>query len=267
MATAFEDVIVPGQGIQETLNCLRVGFEAHRTCKVAWADRWAFINEHILTAWPYHNVNAYCVEGTAKPFPDGKHSDGGDGLLSFEYALVTLFYTTNIFKISDRVFGWERLRGASDSQPLRIREETLFWGEPGGDPVESGESPCFMDFPGMTYERGYMGVNAIPATALTLLRCVNNAPLACQSLGVVFPAETLRYVDFFADRQIDTSGSDNWKLVYYHHFKPNIDSSGVARGWNWFWRPEVADFQPVYNDSGIQYKPCRPANLSLLYPA
>lgn len=269
MPIDFVDVMGVGEGIEERISLTRFGFNAYRTCKVKWSERWGFIGENILRPWPYVGVNAYCVEGTAKPFPESKTKDGGGGLLDFEYALVTLYYTTNIKDMGNGVIGWERLRGALESMPVRLPseedgEDPLKWSN--GDTVYNGDAPSYISFPGMYYDRGYIGVSSIPMTAVSMIGCVNNAPLASLSLGVVFAPETLRYVDFSADRQINTTGADRWRLTYLHHFKPNVDSSGVARGWNWFWRPGIGDFQAVYNSSGVQYKPHVPANLSLIYP-
>lgn len=265
MAVTFVDVIEPGDGIEEKLSYLQVGFQAQRTCKVAWDDRWTFINEKILTAWPYHGVNAYCVEGKAKPFPGAKTLQGAGGLLDFDWALVTLFYTTNIIELSAGVIGWERLRGAMDSVPLVIPSNTLFWGSISGPDVVNGDAPSYLSFPGMTYERGYIGLSSIPAAAITLLGGCNNASLTSPTLGVTFAAETIRYVDFAADRHIDTTGANKWKLVYYHQYKPNVDFGGTARGWNWFWRPAANNFQAIYSASA-QVKPIFPVNLTVLYP-
>ena len=266
MPIAFQDFMGPGDGIEEMLDVQNIGFQARRTCLVAWDDRWTFINEKMLTAWPYHNVNAYCVQGKAKPFPDSKTLDGGGGLLDFDKALVTLFYTSNIRELTAGVIGWERLRGATDSFALKMPSSALFWNSAAGTAVATGDAPSYVTFPGMTYERGYIGLSSFPTAVITLLGGVNNAALVSLTLGVTFAAETIRYADFASDRQISPSGGNTWKATYFHHYKPNVDSGGTARGWNWFWNPAVNNFQPVYLASGVQAKPNFPVNLSLIYP-
>lgn len=264
MAVAFEDVTLPGRNYPTRKVGWHEGYEAVRLCKVAWANSQQFMFENLYKYWPnaYGGGGAICIEASAEPFPESEVLDGGNGLVAFEYALVTLRYTTNI-TINGNTIGFERLRSAGKA--WRPCEAGLFWD--GGDPLQPNDVP-HLSTPGLIYERGYIGVDHIPLGVFVCPNTCNAGPVTSWTLNVTFMPETLQFVDLALDRNISITGGQGWKIVYSFHWLPNFDPSGAPLGHNGAWRPDGANgpgFYRIYNAAGQQYKPCLPSNFNLLW--
>lgn len=266
MAIPFIDI---GYYPREKIGVLKwFGYEGVRQCIVPWAQRRAFMVNMLYTAWPsaYDGVNAYCIQAEQEPFPESAVGDAGNGYVSYEFALVTLHYTTNVFSPRSGVIGWERIRGQAHTHPIRIPSGALHWNASDGTAVKDGDSPAYFDDPGMIYERGYAGVSSIPAAVFTSWKGINANDITAETLGVTFAAQTLKFNEYSADRQVTVSGGQAWKLVYEHFWLPHVNAAGTALGHNSFWNAEANDYQRVYLSDGTQYTPNRLVNMPLIYP-
>ena len=235
------------------------GFKGVRTVKTAWTDSEQFCMEVLSpsnAAWPYGNATAYAISATIESFPNAKMMDGGDGLVQFEYARITVEYTSNAIEIEfngEKVLGYEKASGALRVEP--ICPTGLYWGTSSGPPVEASEAPGH-DFPYANYVLGFSGVSYIPASVFTLFGCSNASAFPTLTMGYTFPVETLKYQGLTTSKTFTLGGSDGWKI--------ELDFGSNPHGWNYFWRPSAGEYQVIVNKDGTRYKPVVPGNLRAL---
>lgn len=109
---------------------------------------------------------------------------------------------------------------------------------------------------GLDYVLTHFDVASIPAAALTLVGCVNNATVTGLFLGLAFPAETLLFNPPTAIRRVvmGPTPSLKWTVTYRLTYK--------ACGWNRYWDPKMGAFDSIqrYNGSTwVDYKQYTPA--------
>jgi hypothetical protein len=245
------------------------GFKGFRRVKVAMADEPTFCTEILWgnnSGWPtaYGGVNAYAIKCSSKPMP-GKFSDAGNGYGSFDSYEVLVEYSTNAININNSIIGWEKLYPFEHITPVQSPDKRF--DSATGDPIMPHQLPHLVQC-GDTYIRGYNNAPAVPAAVLYYKRCVNNAPVACFSLGVVFPAQTLMFNTYTANRIWKRTGPENFNLAYEFRFLPNVTKSRQILGWNSVWNPDAdggaGDFVTMWGSSS-QYIPYPAVDFNALF--
>lgn len=137
-------------------------------------------------------------------------------------------------------------------EPMAINESVpdrdLRWGSGTGPPVQ--QSIPFI-FYGMEYVATVNLLLEPPAHTLDYVgRCNSNA-VGTESMGLVFPAETLLFKPPTITRSATWSGQARWQSTYRFSYHP--------AGWNTFWRPSTQTYESIYvknsNTRYVQYPP------------
>lgn len=145
------------------------------------------------------------------------------------------------------------------AQNLTMAWERFRWAA-GGQSLEPGEVPSKI-LRGMDYVLTKYNLSAIPAAALTLVGCCNDAPVTAVTLGLTFPAETLLFNPPTLHRKVSLgpSAENRWTATYRFTYKPE--------GWNTFWNahadPPRWDSIQIHNGAGyVAYQQYPPASFS-----
>ena len=243
----------------ERANWLTGEVEIIREIECAWDDRVAVWLSLIGTAYPYHGAtNTYAYN--AKVIGWGKSHDAGNGLVGYEKARLTVFYTNRIWFIGGGGGGkWisEKLTPTVHYMPMG--ERSFRWTSNTGifvrDNEALGQRHVFLN-----YQLTYYRLPALPNAILTHQGASNNAPVASYTLGLIFPVETLILLGSPADRNLASGFTQGWSLAYNFESRPH--------GANNFWRAATQAWEPIFEErgGGAQYKPYPPMNFSLLIP-
>ncbi len=268
---AFPTVSVPFYELhtwpREKGDILKSG--AVRKVKVAWKDRGQFIYELMLTAnmeYPYWstfaNTSTAILTGwTAIPFPgELKKNDVWDDMADYDYALVTLHYTTDIYTDGTN-FLKETLGPAHEFERLPFKE--VYWDNGQANPLKRQEAGIRVT-PMMDYTLTYYRLTAVPAAVFTYPSVINSDGFATKALGYTFLANTLRYNNARVTHSYVFGAATYYNVTYYFTFKPNRSTQGAhtLMGWNTEWRQDVnngaGDYSKIYDGAGNEIKKHEP---------
>lgn len=244
----------------ERANWLTGEVEIIREIECAWDDRVAVWLSLIGTAYPYHGATGTYAYN-AKTIGWGKSHDAGNGLVGYEKARLTVFYTNRIWFIGGGGGGkWISEKFTPSTEYVPVSERSLCWESSTSDVIvrdneQVGHRQVFGN-----YELTYYRLPALPNAVLTHQGASNNAPVASYTLGLTFPTETLILLGSPADRNLSSGFTRGWQLTYAFGIRPH--------GANNFWRAETQKWEPIFEQrhGGAQYKPYTPMNFSLLIP-
>ncbi|HQU46451.1 MAG TPA: hypothetical protein PK867_26830 [Pirellulales bacterium] len=125
------------------------------------------------------------------------------------------------------------------------------WGSNTSKTIKDEEAPGIL-LRGLDYVLTHFNVPAIPAAALSLIGCVNNATLSALIMsGMSFGAETLLFNPPTISRRVvqGTKPQLNWTLVYRLTYKP--------QGWNKLWNANMTG-GPGWDDIKLKSNPTGP---------
>jgi len=216
-------------------------FSATRRLKCAWASRKTLAEELLETEYPLiADTSAYCRQVSITPHP-GKNTGSGDES-AYDYAIVTATWETS--EIEDLVS--ESLEPTAEFE--RLDHKLFRWENADGDALEKDEAPGRL-IRGLEYVKTRYKQASVPAAALSLIGCVNQAavsPVTPGLTGLSFAAETLLYQPPMLNRTIKTDGTGLWTITYRFTYRPNWDGA-TARGWNWYWWPAAQAYKQIYS--------------------
>jgi hypothetical protein len=237
-------------------------FSATRKLICAWGDRNAIIEAAGADGgevYPHNpGTKAYAYAASAEPF--GGQAGGGDGMSSYEKAIVTIKYTNasnKPYRTSDGKYVTEQITPTAEY--LQTSAKNLYWDSGHKQPLAEGEAPPFF-YRSFTYTITFHHASAVPGGILGLVNCVNGGPMASYSLGFVFAAETLLFPAASAVRTIQLGKLNDWQITYHFAYK--------SVGWNSFWRNDPPGFSPIYPKGSTQpYRQHPLANFMSLVPS
>jgi len=189
------------------------------------------------------------------------HVQGADGVLAADYedAIVTVQYVFD--KDTPSEDGGDLFSESLEptAQNLTMPWEPFVWAI-GGQQIEPGEAPAKI-LRGLDYVLTKYNLASIPAAALTLVGCCNNATVTASTLGLTFAAETLLFNPPTIQRKVSLGASPSLKWTATYRLTYN------AGGWNKFWHSRATtplwDSLLVFNGSTyVPYKHYPPAAFS-----
>lgn len=237
-------------------------FQGTRRFRVKWADRAQFRFDVLglgsllslpdtFPGWPMAYARSCATQ------PEGSLIvSAAAATVAFEYAVATVQYAMQPGETkasNERTLIEESMEPSA--QVLQLPHQDLYWDNAQAVPLEIEEAPykiCrYVDW-NITLH----GLDAVPATAITYMGCVNSVAVTSPTLGLTFAVETLLYHGGFPSRIITTAAASyKWKLA--HKFTAK-DAS-----WNLFPRPGYPTFQVIYNSGGTAFKPYPPVAFDL----
>lgn len=209
--------------------------------KCPWEDRYGILNTMLLTPseWPYlPGEGLYAKTGSIAPFlGEGIKIDGSPSGLDYELALLNVNFET--FDVPEGEGPGELYSESIEptAEFLTIPHTGFRWGSGVGEELKAEEAPGRLEV-GLDYVVSWQKVQTIPATALTLIGCVNNANVTSPSLGLTFATGTLLFNPPKISRSV--------KLGGISYFTMQIRLTYRRNGWNWFWRAESGAFEQIY---------------------
>lgn len=228
------------QTVEETWANDKLSAKVQLLCP--WSQRYGILS-NILTAqleWPYlPGSSILAIDGSIKPFQGSKNTDDGSGN-QYVDAVVSVNFELASKTQSGAVFQ-ESLEPTAEF--LTLPYQDFRWASITGDALKKEEAPGRLEI-GCDYNVTWNRLSSIPAQALTLIGCVNNAPVVSQKLNLTFGAETLLFNPPKISRSIDPSNPSQSK--YQMACKFTYRSSG----WNQFWRAKTGSFARIYNVNG-----------------
>ncbi|MGO8752874.1 MAG: hypothetical protein ACLQNE_43580 [Thermoguttaceae bacterium] len=212
-------------------------FRATVSLRCAWGDRYSLAAEQAaFLLYPrLPGTLARCKSITIRPYTKCQGADSYGG--TYEDALVVSEY------VWDRRSPQQDQNGDLFSESLEPTAEHLTldpscfqWSD--GTPLDQNEAPGLL-IRGLDYVLTHYNLSAIPAAALTLVGCVNEATVSSYTLGISFPAQTLLFNPPTCQRKVMMGPSPNltWTVTYRFTYK--------ACGWNQFWNARGQKFDTL----------------------
>ncbi len=206
-------------------------FRAVVTMRCAWEDRYSLANEvsdqSIYQRAPDSGARARTV--TIEPLTRTLGADDVSLGNLYEEPKITSEYVGDkrTPQEADGALFSEELQPTAEH--LTLPGKNFVWAS-SQKRLTDDEAPGIL-VRGLDYVLTHYGVTTIPAAALTLVGCVNNATVNAYFLGLSFPAETLLFNPPTTTRRVILKPTPQlkWTLVYRFTYKPN--------GWNKFWDP------------------------------
>lgn len=202
-------------------------FKATVTLRCTWANRYSLAGE--IAGWSlYPNLSATGARARSisiTPFTVVNNETPAQNA-SYENALVVVEYVFD--KDTPDEDGGTLFSESLEptAQNLTQPWESFKWKS--GPQIQAGEAPSKI-LRGLDYVLTKYNLSAIPAAALTLVGCCNDATVSASTLGLSFDAETLLFNPPSLQRTvtIGSSPSKKWTAAYRFTYKPE--------GWNKFW--------------------------------
>jgi hypothetical protein len=235
------------------------GVEIRCQYMCAWADVAAVRDGYL---WTYYlGTYAVCLNSSSAPFGDSVNG-------VYEYGLVDVQWST-MQGIDPTTLISERIEPTGELLTQDYRN--FRWGSATGPELQPDEAPGKIQR-GLNYIVTKYNMTSIPAGALSLIDCVNDAAVEPTSPGLsawVFDIETLLFNPPRMERCLNTAGEGLWNITYSYTYRPNWDYTNplvpVARGWNWFWRAATKKFEQIYSiETGLVHKNYPPADLTIV---
>ena len=223
-----------------------------------WGDRWTLLGQIQNDAYENESgTGMICTGATSAPVLGA--NSGATTISTYEKALITANYSIVTFESDPSgVNITESIE--PNAEFLTVSPKRLRWTNATGDQVVDDEAPGKLLI-GFDYVINKENLVEVPSTILTLINKVNAASISPTSEGLdhlIFPAETLLYQPPSIARSFNEDGDAVWNVSYRLTYKPNIDVSGVKRGWNYYFRVkdgagEEGNFDTMFNFNGNQY--------------
>ena len=235
-------------------------FKAVVTLHCAWADRWELAAE-ISNLLLYPNAPGTLARAksiTIRPFTRVANTTPAQNA-DYEMAEVTTEYVFD--RDTPEEQNQELIAEAIEptAQNLTLDWQYFRW-KTANLKVQPGEAPSLI-FRGLDYVLTKYNVVAVPATALTLVGCCNNAQITSPTLGLTFAAQTLLFNPPSIQRRIVLGETPEFKWTLTYRFTFN------AGGWNKFWNarlnPPAFDTLQVFRGGAwADYQQYPPASFS-----
>jgi len=195
-----------------------------------------------------------CVNIARQP-AEGKNLSNPSSPATAVYSECILTLTYEIPSANNR-FGCELNNTFSEEIDSTIEFATddhkLFcWGSSTGALILPEEAPGTARV-GAIYTLTKYNQSTIPSAAQSLIGRVNSDNVRPKSglfSGWNFTAGTLLFqpAKFYPKKK--SNGADLVDITYTCIWRPNYDTNGVAKGWNWFWNTDAQCYQQMYLQS------------------
>jgi len=211
---------------------VRGEFFGTRKLRCAWADRDDLLAELDGTSWPYADGvdEAISREAAIEPLPAQLTADGN--MASYEYALVTVKYSTVGPQLHSLRWIDESLTPFAFAQ--RMDHELLAWAD--GTKLAYNEAPSRTTY-GLNYMFKLYNQETVPANVYDNVGYVNANAVTAYTLNMTFPIGTLLYSSAHLSRRTSWAGSFLWDAAYYFKYHP--------WGWNTFPRAATNAYEAV----------------------
>jgi hypothetical protein len=243
--------------------------QATRTFKVDWADRYT-LGDWLIT--PPNDMYPYGAAGMAylnsigiAPFGEACF-DSGDGLNSYEFAIVTAGYQTLTGEIPTVPGPSGATLIEEDISPsvelISLEGVALCWGSNSGPALEENQTPAVR----LLHVAYTVTLHGIPSVSVNLINYggyCHSLPYVSPTIGWTFPAETLLYSAPQMTRSVSLLGTPGWTVRVPWEYRPN--------GWNKFLNEEElksggTPWQDVYFKGGNKLVVATPTDLSSFLP-
>jgi len=223
-------------------------FEGERRLKVAWDDRYALlaeIDQYPECQWPYDDgpADALAREAKVEPLPRGRQICDLDPLAQYEYAVVSIRYSS----LGPRVYQnqlWEEWFSPTE-EFLTVDYTRLQWGPTASDPHLQPAEGFGKLHASFDYNLKIFGTLVVPAWVFNQIGYVNSNYVMAPTLGVVFDPETLLFKPPVVTRSVSRGKLPTFDV----HMR-----FGFHRwGWNKHWRVQTQQFADVYQDGSLYY--------------
>lgn len=248
------------------------GVKITRRFMCAWADRWDLMAELRGNTYSPGGTIATCREACAEPFP-GKNLGTGS-TSAWEKAIVTATWETAGISGGGggEPVGAELISESIEpmSQHLTLPYEKYVWASD-NQTLKTEEAP-FKLAGGGCYVLTRHQLETVPTACLSLVGKINSAvvtPLTAGLTGLSFAAQTLLMdnppaITRVFRKTIAGVLSPGWTVTIRLQYNPNWDGA-TARGWNWFWRQDIEDFDRIKIKGGAIVLPYPVASFAGLY--
>lgn len=257
------------------------GFRATRILRCAWEDRHSLVAQlrraYVVTAgtrsfrigdkYPYRSgafVSAVTgIEGVGKP------SAGSGNTVSYPQADLTVEYTERNFDPDGGGGGSDGSDGSGSTAPVVVAEEEidaagefltlptkkLAWDILAFDPIENAEAPGLL-VPILSWSYSFSEDDSIPTSVKDAVGMVNSSSMTSPSLGLSFGAEEVLFHKLRVTRRVFADGSVQSDVTLLFLIRNH--------SWNKFFKSGTQEPQPIYDESGAEFKPYQTANLSAI---
>jgi hypothetical protein len=207
----------------------------------------ALAAELLNTPWAESGIGstALCNEVTATSWR-GKNVGSGSTGANLQIVLRATWRTGNLANVNGTIIS-ETL----DPEPRYITVDPagFHWaiGSSAGHVVKQEEAPGKLIVV-QAYTKTVYNQSELSQAEIDLAEHVNAASFSCVVpglTGISFPAETLLYLGPVPQASMDSSGDAKLTIIRRFLYAPNLDTSGTARGWNWYFRAEIGAFDQL----------------------
>jgi hypothetical protein len=197
---------------------------------------------HGLPEWsaiPVFSITSIRGSHASRTHPSYAQSQAWD---KYEFVVVYKLEGNKVDNTGQVTYASETIEPTAEF--LTLPTTGLYWDESNTLPLGEQEAPGFL-MRGFDYVYRIEYQEEIPAEALSLGGCVNNAAVISPVLGMTFAAGTLLFQPPTFERAFNSGNNiPTWTITYRMTYK--------AVGWNNF--PHVVDgelsFDPIYDDTG-----------------
>ncbi|MEA3351189.1 MAG: hypothetical protein U9Q82_11245 [Chloroflexota bacterium] len=216
-----------------------------RKVRCPWGERITTAAALDSAVYPYDSSEAFTNDIKITPERNSQSSDAGDGQISYNHAIVTANYTTDIKLISGDYIS-ENLTIATEG--VRWTHDELYWSNDKTNPLKQNEGPLRI-FPKLTYTLQYHRLLSVPSMVYTHMGYLNSNTVFTHILGIYFNPYFLLYRGAVVTRQLTAAGLTrfNVKHIFSYDYRGGL-------GWNAIWRPGTG-YAYIYGSDGNQVFP------------
>jgi hypothetical protein len=219
------------------------GFNASVTLLCNWANRDNVVVDLLGNARKYPRfTDSQARAKSVSIIPFGGFGINDGSLVVPDHAQLTIGYGLFAEESGEEIIS-ESIEPSAEflTQPYK----DFRWGSAGGDELQPEEAPGKLII-GFDYVQTRYNLSALPTTVLQP-GMVNNGIATATLLGLIFPIETLLYVNSLPQRTITTAGSAKWTMTSRFSYRQNT--------WNKFWRAKSQAWEEMYTyPAGVLYK-------------
>ena len=234
-------------------------FTAERKVRMAWSDVDTYISELAGTdmLYPYDTASGatvYAVRIEPQPY-QAQTALAGTGLVSYPFAWVTIWYSTDAPRYFSGKFITESV------QPYRefhtVSPEKLSWDAGKTEPVREAQGYLFC---GHVYVVTFYHVTSIPAGFFDYNGYCNSNTVVSYTFSRNYAVQTLLHADPEATRTMKLGGTSTFQLRYRWTWRGAFSAT-----WNKKWNPATQAWAVMYeNGSPMTWHPT--VNFSSLVP-
>jgi hypothetical protein len=212
-------------------------YMAERKVWMAWSDVDTFISNLAASdgLYPYKPSSGATIwKARIEKMPGSPlTASGGTGMVVYEAAIVTLWYSTDAPRYWSTLFYTESVEPYREFHTVshldHNGDSALKWGS---DDAELSEGVGVV-LSGHVYALSFYRASSIPANFYDAGGYCNASPVVCYSLGKTYAAQTLLHADPRAKRHAILGGTDRWALHYRWIYR-----GANSATWNHKWRPD-----------------------------